>query len=63
MYAIPGKHIFEKVISHDGMLKDKTRVLVTHGITYLPKTDFIIVLKDGKVSEQGTYRYVTLHLD
>ena len=51
------------MISHDGMLKGKTRVLVTHGITYLPKTDFIIVLKDGKVSEQGTYRYVTLHLD
>ena len=50
-----GKHIFEKVISHDGLLSNKTRVLVTHGITYLPKTDHIIVMKDGKVSEQGSY--------
>ena len=50
-----GKHIFEKVISQDGLLSNKTRVLVTHGITYLPKTDHIIVMKDGKVSEQGSY--------
>nr|AHK05644.1 ATP-binding cassette transporter sub-family C member 1 isoform X5 [Tigriopus japonicus] len=51
-----GKHIFEKVISHDGLLEGKTRVLVTHGITYLPKTDHIIVLKDGEVSEEGSYK-------
>ena len=51
-----GKHIFDKVISHNGVLHDKTRLLVTHGITYLPKTDHIIVLKDGKVSEQGSYQ-------
>ncbi len=50
-----GKHIFEQVIGHDGLLQEKTRVLVTHGITYLPKVDLIIVLKDGRVSEQGTY--------
>ena len=28
---------------------------MTHGITYLPKTDLIIALKDGEVSEMGTY--------
>ena len=50
-----GKHIFDHVISHNGILANKTRLLVTHGITYLPKTDHIIVLKDGKVSEQGSY--------
>ena len=50
-----GKHIFDHVISHNGLLAKKTRVLVTHGITYLPKTDHIIVMKDGKVSEQGSY--------
>lgn len=53
-----GKHIFEKVIGPQGMLKNKTRVLVTHGITYLPHTDNIIVLKDGKISEIGTYQYL-----
>ena len=50
-----GKHIFKEVIGHDGILSDKTRVLVTHGISYLPKTDYIIVMKDGKISEQGSY--------
>lgn len=51
-----GKHIFDEVISHEGLLANKTRLLVTHGITYLPRTDHIIVLKNGKVSEQGSYQ-------
>ncbi|KRT79870.1 ABC transporter ATP-binding protein [Oryctes borbonicus] len=51
-----GKHIFDKVIGPHGMLRYKTRVLVTHGITYLPQTDKIIVIKDGEVSETGTYQ-------
>jgi ATP-binding cassette, subfamily C (CFTR/MRP), member 1 len=34
----------------------QTRVLVTHGITYLPDVDNIIVLKEGEVSEVGTYQ-------
>lgn len=51
-----GKHIFENVIGPGGLLKKKTRILVTHGITYLPEVDHIIVLKDGEVSEFGTYK-------
>ncbi|KAI4461008.1 atp-binding cassette sub-family c [Holotrichia oblita] len=51
-----GKHIFEKVIGPHGVLRHKTRVLVTHGITYLPQTDKILVIKDGEVSETGTYQ-------
>ena len=51
-----GKHIFEKVIGPTGILKSKTRVLVTHGITYLPKVDQIIVMKNGEISEVGTYK-------
>ncbi|KAH1017951.1 hypothetical protein HUJ05_008526 [Dendroctonus ponderosae] len=42
--------------SPNGLLKDKTRLLVTHGITYLPQTDNMYVLKDGEVSETGTYQ-------
>jgi ATP-binding cassette subfamily C (CFTR/MRP) protein 1 len=30
--------------------------LVTHGITYLPEVDMIVVLKDGEVTELGTYK-------
>ncbi|XP_067009700.2 multidrug resistance-associated protein 1 isoform X3 [Anabrus simplex] len=51
-----GKHIFENVIGPTGLLKKKTRVLVTHGVTYLPEVDLIVVLKDGEVTEMGTYR-------
>lgn len=51
-----GKHIFEQVIGPKGLLKSKTRLLVTHGITYLPQTDQILVIKEGEVSERGTYQ-------
>lgn len=51
-----GKHIFQNVIGPEGILKKETRVLVTHGIGYLPQVDDIIVLKGGKVTEQGTYQ-------
>lgn len=50
-----GKHIFERVIGPNGYLRGKTRLLVTHGITFLPEVDDIVVLKDGEISEQGTY--------
>uniref|UniRef100_A0A1B6GCW0 ABC-type glutathione-S-conjugate transporter n=2 Tax=Cuerna arida TaxID=1464854 RepID=A0A1B6GCW0_9HEMI len=51
-----GKHIFENVIGHKGVLKKKTRILVTHAITYLPEVDLIVVLKEGQVTESGTYK-------
>ncbi|XP_054263384.1 multidrug resistance-associated protein 1 isoform X4 [Macrosteles quadrilineatus] len=51
-----GKHIFDNVIGPKGLLKRKTRILVTHAITYLPEADLILVLKDGKISESGTYK-------
>ncbi|XP_053387287.1 multidrug resistance-associated protein 1-like [Mercenaria mercenaria] len=50
-----GKHLFQKVIGKDGLLKNKTRILVTHGIHWLPMVDRIIVMKDGRISESGTY--------
>ncbi|KAK2583563.1 hypothetical protein KPH14_009513 [Odynerus spinipes] len=51
-----GKHIFENVIGPTGLLKKKTRILVTHGIVYLPEVDNILVLKDGEITEHGTYK-------
>ncbi|XP_063605857.1 multidrug resistance-associated protein 1-like [Penaeus indicus] len=51
-----GKHIFENVIGPEGVLKGKTRILVTHGLTYLPKVEKIIVLKNGTITEQGSYK-------
>lgn len=51
-----GKHIFDEIIGPTGLLADKTRILVTHGIGFLPKTDQIIVLIDGSISEVGSYK-------
>ncbi|CAG2061368.1 unnamed protein product, partial [Timema podura] len=54
-----GKHIFENVIGPSAekmTLSVQTRVLVTHSITYLPEVDMVVVLKDGEISEKGTYK-------
>ncbi|XP_032311193.1 multidrug resistance-associated protein 1 isoform X3 [Drosophila ananassae] len=50
-----GKHIFEEVIGPKGMLARKSRVLVTHGVTFLPQVDSIYVMKAGEISESGTF--------
>ena len=51
-----GKHIFEEVIGPKGLLKNKTRLLVTNSVTFLNQMDFILVLKDGQISESGSYK-------
>ncbi|XP_064405656.1 multidrug resistance-associated protein 1-like [Halichondria panicea] len=50
-----GKHIFDKVIGPDGMLRGKARILVTHGVGFLSQCDKIVVMVEGKVTETGTY--------
>ncbi|XP_076446983.1 multidrug resistance-associated protein 1-like [Babylonia areolata] len=56
-----GKAIFTDVIGPKGMLKGKTRVLVTHGIHWLPLVDEIVVLKEGQISEVGSYSQLLQH--
>ncbi|KAF8944053.1 hypothetical protein BGZ47_004716 [Haplosporangium gracile] len=50
------QHLWQHLIGPQGLLKDKTRVLVTHGIHHLENVDQIVVLKDGAVSETGGYQ-------
>ncbi|XP_037803863.1 canalicular multispecific organic anion transporter 2-like [Penaeus monodon] len=50
-----GRFIFDNVIGPQGILKDKTRLLVTHAVTFLPRVDEVIVIKDGQMLEKGTY--------
>ncbi|KAL7989487.1 hypothetical protein Chor_012153, partial [Crotalus horridus] len=50
------KHIFDNVIGPEGALKGKTRILVTHGIHFLPQVDYIVVVVDGRISEMGSYQ-------
>uniref|UniRef100_A0A8C3D4E9 ABC-type glutathione-S-conjugate transporter n=1 Tax=Cairina moschata TaxID=8855 RepID=A0A8C3D4E9_CAIMO len=51
-----GQHIFEHVLGPNGLLRNKTRVLVTHTIGILHQVDNIVVLVDGMISEIGSYQ-------
>lgn len=50
-----GNILFYRCIK-DGLLKDKTRILVTHQLAIVPFVDYVVVLRNGRISEQGTYQ-------
>lgn len=52
--AYVGKNILENCLL-SGPLSDKTRVLVTHSLHVLDKTDYIYVMDNGTIVEQGTF--------
>ena len=49
-----GEHLFNEAISGD-LTKEVTRVMVTHHTQYLHRCDWIIIMEEGKIKEQGTY--------
>ncbi|CAJ0935675.1 unnamed protein product, partial [Mesorhabditis belari] len=49
------KHIFDQVIGPNGVLKSKTRVLVTHGLSFLKEADIIAIVKDNTIAYVDTY--------
>ena len=52
-----GKHIFDHVVSNKtGLLRNKTRLLVTNAVGYLAEMDRIVVMKEGTIIEQGSYQ-------
>ena len=51
-------HVGKKLLDNcllNGPLADKTRILVTHALHVLDRTDYIYVLDEGKIVEQGTF--------
>ncbi|CAG8473230.1 8866_t:CDS:10 [Racocetra persica] len=50
-----GKHIFDNVIGPTGLLRTKARVFVTNGIHFLSRTNSLIMLREGKIVEQGHF--------
>ncbi|KAI1287040.1 Multidrug resistance-associated protein 1 [Halotydeus destructor] len=50
-----GNHLFEQVIGPNGLLKNKTRILVTHKLEILPFVDDIVIMKDGRIYFHGSY--------
>lgn len=51
-----GKQIFDNVLGEYGILKGKTRLLVTHFSDHLPKFDEIYVMMNGEITESGSYK-------
>ncbi|XP_066924409.1 multidrug resistance-associated protein 1-like [Clytia hemisphaerica] len=47
-----GKYIFENVIGPRGILRNKTRVLVTHNLSLLPQVDQVYALNDHLLIDQ-----------
>jgi len=47
------KQIFMQVFQ--GLLKEKTRILVTHAIDFVHLADRVVIMKKGKITAQGTY--------
>ncbi|KAG0301096.1 hypothetical protein BGZ98_008618 [Dissophora globulifera] len=52
------QHLWQNLIGPTGLLKDKTRILVTHGIHHLEHVNQIVVLKDGSITEVGDYQHL-----
>lgn len=48
-----GRAVFHNVLQDS--LSGKTRILVTHALHFLPDVDYIYVISDGRVVEQGPY--------
>ncbi|KAI9233433.1 MAG: hypothetical protein BYD32DRAFT_465341 [Podila humilis] len=46
-------HIFENAIT--SILAHKTRILITNGVNHLSTVDQIVVIKAGRISQDGTY--------
>ncbi|KAJ7284398.1 multidrug resistance-associated ABC transporter [Mycena rebaudengoi] len=52
-----GKAILENCLL-SGPLANRTRILVTHALHVLDKTDYIYVMDNGIIREQGTYAHL-----
>ncbi|KAG0299954.1 Multidrug resistance-associated protein 1 [Dissophora globulifera] len=49
------KHLWQHLLGPTGLLRDKARLLVTHGIHHLREMQQIVLLKDGMILEKGDY--------
>lgn len=50
-----GRHLIDNVFGSKGLLASKTRVLATNSIPVLVESDFVTLLREGKIIESGTY--------
>jgi ATP-binding cassette subfamily C (CFTR/MRP) protein 1 len=53
--SIVGRHIINEVVGPQGLLKGKTRILATNSIPVLKEADHILLINDGRITEEGSY--------
>ena len=51
-----GRHLIDNVLGSKGLLAGKTRILATNSIPVLMEAHFIVLLRDGRILERGTYQ-------
>ncbi|KAF1947031.1 multidrug resistance-associated protein 1 [Clathrospora elynae] len=50
-----GRHLIDNVLGPKGLLAGKTRILATNSIPVLIEADMILLLREGKILERGSY--------
>ncbi|KWU42263.1 P-loop containing nucleoside triphosphate hydrolase protein [Rhodotorula sp. JG-1b] len=50
-----GRHLYDRVIGPEGLLRDRARLLCTNAIPYVEQADEVIMLRRGVILERGTY--------
>eukprot|EP00080_Pristionchus_pacificus_P010482 PDM70502.1 ABC transporter ATP-binding protein [Pristionchus pacificus] len=50
-----GEAIYEQVLGREGLLRHRTRLLVTHGLQYTKQAENVLVLREGAIIQQGSY--------
>lgn len=50
-----GRHLINNVLGPKGLLAGKTRILATNAIPVLMEAHFVVLIRDGRIIERGTY--------
>jgi len=53
-----GRHLIDNVLGPQGLLKSKTRILATNAISVLSQADMIVMIREGRIVESGSYEQV-----
>ncbi|TID19224.1 hypothetical protein CANINC_003794 [Pichia inconspicua] len=53
-----GKHITKNVLGSNGLLKNKCRILATNSMAVLRASDYITMLSQGRIIEEGSYERI-----
>ncbi|KAJ3211714.1 hypothetical protein HDU82_005093 [Entophlyctis luteolus] len=54
--AAVGRELFDNCVN--GLLREKTRILVTHQLQYVRDADVVVLLENGQITAQGSYDHV-----